>query len=101
MAFETLCQCLCEAPVLTHSEGVDDFLVFFDASITGLGAVLTQKGQVIAYAVRQQKPHEIRYYTHDMELGAVVFALNICRHYLYGVRCTICTDHKSFRHIMG
>ena len=99
-AFETLHQRLCEAPVLKLPEGVEEFVVFCDASITVLGAVLMQRGRVIAYALRQLKPHETRYPTHDLELGAVVFALKIWRHYLYGVRCTIYMDHKSLRHIM-
>ena len=87
--FETLRQKLCEAPVLALPEGMEDFEVYCDASISGLGAVLMQRGHVIAYASRQLKPHETRYPTHDLELGAVVFALKIWRHYLCGVRCTI------------
>ena len=75
-------------------------MVYCDASISGLGAVLMQRGHVIAYASRQLKPHEARYPTHDLELGAVVFALKIWRHYLYGVRCTIYTDHKSLKYLM-
>ena len=55
---------------------------------------------MIAYASRQLKPHETRYPTHDLELGAVVFALKIWHHYLYGVRCTIYTDHKSLKYLM-
>ena len=55
---------------------------------------------MIAYASRQLKPHEANYPRHDLELGVVVFAHNIWRHYLYGVRCTIYTDHKSFRYLM-
>ena len=81
-------------------EGIEDFVVYCDASISGLGAVLMQRGHVIAYASRQLKPHEANYPTHDLELGAVVFALKIWRHYLYGVRCTIYTDHKSLRYLM-
>ena len=54
----------------------------------------------MAYASRQLKPHKVNYPTHDLELGAVVFALKIWRHYLYGVRCTIYTDHKSLRYLM-
>ncbi|CAH1412386.1 unnamed protein product [Lactuca virosa] len=65
-----------------------------------MGAVLMQHGHVIAYASRQLKPHEANYPTHDLELGAVVFALKIWRHYLYGVRCTIYTDHKSLKYLM-
>ncbi|KAL4565797.1 hypothetical protein LXL04_029903 [Taraxacum kok-saghyz] len=66
----------------------------------GLGAVLMQRGKVIAYASRQLKPHEENYPTHDLELAAVVFALKIWRHYLYGVRCTVYTDHKSLKFLM-
>ncbi|KAJ9556102.1 hypothetical protein OSB04_010716 [Centaurea solstitialis] len=65
---------------------------------------LTQKRQenekVIAYASRQLKVHEKNYTTHDLELGAVVFAFKIWRHYLYGTKCTIYTDHKSLQHIL-
>ena len=98
--FETLRQKLCEAPVMTFLEGVDGFVVYCNASIMGLGAVLMQRGRVIAYASRQLKPHEANYPTHDLELGAVVFALKIWRHYLYGVRCVIYTDHKSLKYLM-
>ena len=59
-----------------------------------------QRGHVIAYASRQLKPHEANYPKHDLELGAVVFALKILRHYLYGVQCTIYTDHKSLRYLI-
>lgn len=75
-------------------------MFFCDASITGLGEVLIQRGRVIAYASRQLKPHGTGYPTHDLKLRAVVFALNIWRHYLYGIRFTIYTDHKSLRHII-
>ena len=75
-------------------------MVYYDASISGLGAVLMQRGHVITYASRQLKPHESRYPTHDLELGAMVFALKIWHHYLYEVRCTIYTDHKSFKYLM-
>ena len=91
---------MCEALILTLPEEVEDFVVYCDASITGMGAVLMQRGHVIAYASRQLKPHEANYPTHDLELGAVVFSLKIWRHYLYGVRCTIYTDHKSLRYLM-
>ncbi|GJX93807.1 reverse transcriptase domain-containing protein [Tanacetum coccineum] len=72
-----------EAPILALPEGNDDFVVYCDASLQGLGAVLMQREKVIAYASRQLKPHEENYTTHDLELGAVVFALKIWRHYLY------------------
>nr|GFA54880.1 hypothetical protein [Tanacetum cinerariifolium] len=66
----------------------------------GLGTVLMQKEKVIAYASRQLKVHEKNYTTHDLELGAVVFALKMWRHYLYGTKCVVFTDHKSLQHIL-
>ncbi|GJZ69228.1 reverse transcriptase domain-containing protein [Tanacetum coccineum] len=81
-------------------EGNDEFVIYCDASLQGLGAVLMQREKVIAYASRQLKPHEENYTTHDLELGAVVFALKIWRHYLYGTKCTVFTDHKSLQHIL-
>ncbi|KAD5507794.1 hypothetical protein E3N88_15497 [Mikania micrantha] len=76
-AFQTLKQKLCDAPVLTLPDGNDDFVVYCDASNLGLGCVLMQRGKVVAYASRQLKIHEKYYTTHDLELGAVVFALKI------------------------
>ena len=58
-----------------------------------------QDGRVIAYASRQLKKHEQNYPTHDLDLAAVVFALKIWRHYLYGVPYQIFTDHKSLQYI--
>ncbi|KAF5790439.1 putative nucleotidyltransferase, Ribonuclease H [Helianthus annuus] len=98
-AFQHLKDRLCSAPILSLPEGTDDFVVYCDASIQGLGCVLMQRDKVIAYASRQLKVHERNYTTHDMELGAVVFALKIWRHYLYGTKCTIYTDHRSLEHI--
>ncbi|GJT09898.1 putative reverse transcriptase domain-containing protein [Tanacetum coccineum] len=89
-----------EAPILALPEGNDDFIVYCDASLQGLGAVLMQREKVIAYASRQLKPHEENYTTHDLELGAVVFALKIWRHYLYGTKCIVFIDHKSLQHIL-
>ncbi|GJW44956.1 putative reverse transcriptase domain-containing protein [Tanacetum coccineum] len=60
-----------------------------------------QREKVISYASRQLKIHEKNYTTHDLELGAVVFALKIWRHYLYGTKCTVFTDHKSLQHILN
>ncbi|GKF72917.1 putative reverse transcriptase domain-containing protein, partial [Tanacetum coccineum] len=94
-AFQLLKQKLCEASILALPEGNDDFVVYCDASYHGLGAVLMQREKFIAYASRQLKPHEENYTTHDLELGAVVFALKIWRHYLYGTKCTVFTDRKS------
>ncbi|GJT73647.1 putative reverse transcriptase domain-containing protein [Tanacetum coccineum] len=89
------------APILALPEGNDDFVVYCDASYQGLGAVLMQREKVIAYASRQLKPNEENYTTHDLKLGAVVFALKIWRHYLYGTKCTVFTDHKSLQHILN
>ncbi|GJT86921.1 putative reverse transcriptase domain-containing protein [Tanacetum coccineum] len=99
-AFQLLKQKLCAAPILTLPEGSEDFVVHCDASIKGLGVVLMQRMKVIAYASRQLKIHEKNYTTHDLELRAVVFALKIWRHYLYGTKCVVFTDHKSLQHIL-
>ncbi|GJR28842.1 putative reverse transcriptase domain-containing protein [Tanacetum coccineum] len=81
-------------------EGSKDFIAYCDASIRGLGAILMQREKVIAYASRQLKTHEKNYTTHDLELRAVVFALKIWRHYLYGTKCTVFTDLKSLQYIL-
>ncbi|GJU42796.1 putative reverse transcriptase domain-containing protein [Tanacetum coccineum] len=99
-AFQLLKQKLCSAPILALPEGSEDFIAYCDASKKGLGAVLMQREKVIFYASRQLKIHEKNYTTHDLELGAVVFALKIWRHYLYGTKCTVFTDHKSLQHIL-
>ncbi|GJZ12717.1 putative reverse transcriptase domain-containing protein [Tanacetum coccineum] len=91
---------MCSAPILALPEGSEDFIAYCDASKKGLGAVLMQREKVISYASRQLKIHEKNYTTHDLELGAVVFALKIWRHYLYGTKCTVFTDHKSLQHIL-
>ncbi|GKD03604.1 putative reverse transcriptase domain-containing protein, partial [Tanacetum coccineum] len=74
-AFQLLKQKLCSAPILALPEGSEDFIAYCDASKKGLGAVLMQREKVIAYVSRQLKIHEKNYTTHDLELGAVVFAL--------------------------
>ncbi|GJZ93184.1 hypothetical protein Tco_0665249 [Tanacetum coccineum] len=91
---------IANAPILALPKGSENFIVYCDASHKGLGVVLMQNEKVIAYASRQLKIHEKNYTTHDLELGAVVFALKMWRHYLYGTRCTIFTDHKSLQHIL-
>ncbi|GKB63451.1 putative reverse transcriptase domain-containing protein [Tanacetum coccineum] len=101
LAFQTLKDKLCNAPVLALPDGPEDFVVYCDASGIGLGCVLMQRGKVIAYASRQLKIHEKNYTTHDLELGAVVFALKIWRHYLYRTKSVIYTDHKSLQHIFS
>ncbi|GJV24839.1 putative reverse transcriptase domain-containing protein [Tanacetum coccineum] len=99
-AFQVIKQKLCSAPILALPKGSEDFVVYCDASHKGLGVVLMQREKVIAYASRQLKVHEKNYTTHNLELGSVVFALKIWRHYLYGTRCTVFTEHKSLQHIL-
>ncbi|GKC45648.1 putative reverse transcriptase domain-containing protein [Tanacetum coccineum] len=72
-AFQTLKNKLCSAPILALPQGAENFIL---------------------------KIHEKNYTTHDLELGAVVFALKIWRHYLYGTKFTVFTDHKSLQHIL-
>ncbi|KAI3818148.1 hypothetical protein L1987_11951 [Smallanthus sonchifolius] len=79
-AFQLLKEKLTKAPVLSLPDGTEDFVVYSDASQSGLGCVLMQRGKVIAYASRKLKTHEI------------------WRHYLYGAKCTIYTDHKSLKY---
>nr|GFB60365.1 putative reverse transcriptase domain-containing protein [Tanacetum cinerariifolium] len=98
--FQLLKQKLCSAPIMALPEGSKDFIIYCDASNKGLGAVLMQREKVISYASRQLKIQEKNYTTHDLELGAVMFALKIWRHYLYGTKCTVFTDHKSLQHIL-
>jgi len=76
-------------------------VVYSDALRKGLGCVLMQHGRVVAYASRQLKTLEINYPVHDLELAAVVFASRVWRHYLYGSRVKIFTDHKSLKYLMS
>ncbi|GJU75264.1 putative reverse transcriptase domain-containing protein [Tanacetum coccineum] len=98
--FQLLKQKLCSAPILALSEGSENFMVYCDTSHKGLGAILMQMEKVIAYASRQLKIHEKNYTTHDLELGVVVFAPKMWRHYLYGTKCVMFTDHKSLQQIL-
>ncbi|GJX82274.1 putative nucleotidyltransferase, ribonuclease H [Tanacetum coccineum] len=100
-AFQTLKDKLCNAPVLALPDGSEDFVVYCDASEIGIDCVLMQRGKVIAYASRQLKILENNYTIHDLELGAIVFALKIWRHYLYGTKSVIYTDHNSLHHIFS
>ncbi|KAL0556467.1 hypothetical protein IC582_004981 [Cucumis melo] len=97
-SFQNLKQKLVTAPVLTVPDGSGSFVIYSDASKKGLGCVLMQQGKVVAYASRQLKSHEQNYSTHDLKLAAVVFALKIWRHYLYGEKIQIFTDHKSLKY---
>nr|GFA51054.1 reverse transcriptase domain-containing protein [Tanacetum cinerariifolium] len=94
-AFQLLKQKLCSAPILALPEGSKDFIVYCDASNKGLGAMLMQREKVISYASRKLKNHEKNYTTYDLELGAVVFALKIWRHYLYGTKSILVANVKA------
>lgn len=89
---------LSTAPALTLSKGAGGYVIYNDASIVGLGCVLMQRDKFITYASRLHKVHE-NYPTHDLELAAVVFALNIWTHYLYGVHVDVFTDHKRLQYV--
>ncbi|GKD71500.1 putative reverse transcriptase domain-containing protein, partial [Tanacetum coccineum] len=93
-------QKLRSAPILALPEGSENFVVYCVASHKGLSTVLMQGEKVIAYPSRQLKIHEKNYTTRDLELGAIVFALKMWRHYLYGTKCVVFTDHKSLQHIL-
>ncbi|GKD46516.1 putative nucleotidyltransferase, ribonuclease H, partial [Tanacetum coccineum] len=99
-SIQMLKQKLCSALNLSLPDGTDNFVVYCDASHKDLGAVLMLKEKVIAYESRQLKVHEKNYMTYDLELGAVVFALKMWKHYLYGTKYTVFTDHKSLQHIL-
>nr|KYP43469.1 Retrovirus-related Pol polyprotein from transposon 17.6 [Cajanus cajan] len=98
-SFEELKRRLTTSPVLVLPDSGEPFDVYCDASHQGLGCVLMQHGKVVAYTSRQLKNHERNYPTHDLELAAVVFALKIWRHYLYGARFSVFSDHKSLKYL--
>nr|AAX96600.1 retrotransposon protein, putative, Ty3-gypsy sub-class [Oryza sativa Japonica Group] len=98
-SFQELKNRLISAPILILPYPKKGFQVYCDASKLGLGCVLMQDGKVVAYASRQLRPHEKNYPTHDLELAAVVHALKIWRHYLFGTRTKVYTDHKSLKYI--
>ncbi|KAA0063711.1 DNA/RNA polymerases superfamily protein [Cucumis melo var. makuwa] len=98
-SFQELKKILVTAPILALPATGKDYVIYCDASRLGLGCVLMKDGKAIGYASRQLKEHECNYPTHDLELAAVVLALKIWRHYLFGEKCHIFTDHKSLKYI--
>ena len=98
-SFQELKKRLTSAPILVIPERELGYTVYCDASRDGLGCVLMQLGKVIAYGSRQLKTHEQNYPTHDLELAAVIFALKNWRHYLYGERFEVFSDHKSLKYL--
>jgi hypothetical protein len=98
-AFETLKEKLTTTTVLVLPEVHKPFSVYCDACYTSLGCVLMQEGRLVAYSSRQLKVHEKNYPINDQELVALVHALKTWRHYLYGQKCDVYTDHKSLKYI--
>ena len=98
-ALQELKRRLTSAPILIVPEQGQRYTVYCDASKDGLGCVLMQSGRVVAYGSRQLKNHKQNYPTHDRELVAIVFALNIWHHYLYGELFEVFSDHKSLKYI--
>jgi len=86
-------------PVLSLPNSKESFVVYCDAFKMGLGGVLMQNRQVVAYTSRHLKVHENNYLTHDMELAVVVFVLKIWRHYLYGSKFEVFNGHKILKYL--
>ena len=84
---------------MTLPEGSVGYEIYCDASVVYLGCVLMQRDKVIDYATIQLKVHDKNYPTHNLELAALVFALKIYRHYLFGVHIDVFIDHKSLQHV--
>jgi ribonuclease HI len=85
--------------VLAQPDTTKLFDVYCDASGTGLGGVLMQEGRAISYSSMQLRHHEEHYPTHDLELAAVVMALQTWHHYLHGNVVHIYMDHKSLKYV--
>ncbi|XXG80255.1 hypothetical protein AAC387_Pa09g1170 [Persea americana] len=98
-SFQKLKERLKSMPILSLPSGSGGFVIFIDASGTGLGCILMQHGKVIAYGSRQLKKHEKKYATHDLELAAVVFALKTWHHYLYGEQFEVHSDHRRLQYL--
>ena len=98
-AFDELKKKLTSAPILTPPDESQPFQVFCDASLQGLGGVLMQGKNIVAYTSRQLKTSERNYPTHDLELAAVVHALVTWRHLLLGRKVDVFTDHKSLKYL--
>ncbi|CAL8164632.1 unnamed protein product [Prunus armeniaca] len=96
--FQELKKRLTTAPVLALPDNSGNFVIYSYASLQGLGCLLLQHDRVIAYASRQLKKHEHNYHVHDLELAAVVFALKIWQHYLYGKTCQVFINYKSLKY---
>ena len=101
VAFQELKSRLTSAPILVVPERGIGYTIYCDASRDGLGCLLMQEGKVVAYGSRQLKTHKKNYPTRDLELAIVVFALKSWRHYLYGEKFEVFSDHKSLKYIFS
>ena len=99
--FQGLKNLLTSAPVLKVADPKKDFVVCTDACRQGLGGFLMQDNHVICYESRKMKENEKNYATHDLELVAIVHALNMWRHYLMGRRFELRTDHCSMKYLFN
>ena len=100
-AFQELKRRLTTTPILIVSEQGHRYTVYNDAFKNILGCVLMQSGRVVAYGPRQLKNHEQNYSTHDMELAAIVFALKIWCHYLYGEQFEVFSESEVYFQTVG
>ncbi|GBC19242.1 uncharacterized protein LOC100876636 [Rhizophagus irregularis DAOM 181602=DAOM 197198] len=104
-AFENLRDKLTMAPIVQYPDFSKPFFLYTDASIIGLGAVLAQKTDdqehVIAYASRTLIPAEKNYAITELECLAIVWAVKYFRHYLYGSKFTIITDHAALKWLLN
>lgn len=100
-SFQELKKKLASAPILILLNPSESFVVYFDASKTSLGGVLVHNYQVVAYTSRQLRAHDRNYPMHDLELAVVVFVVKIWRHYLFGYRFKVFTDHKSLKYLFN
>jgi hypothetical protein len=98
-SFQELKKRLTTTPILMMPDVEKSFSIYCDASGQGLGCSLMQDGHVVAYASRQLRKHEEKYPTHDLELAAIVHALEIWRHHIIGKRCEVYSDHRSSKYI--
>jgi hypothetical protein len=104
-AFENLRNRLTQAPIVQYPNFNKPFFLYTDASITGLEAVLAQKDDnqehVIAYASRTLNPAEKNYAITELECLAIIWAVKYFRHYLYGSKFSIITDHSALKWLLN
>ncbi|KAF7831873.1 Transposon Ty3-G Gag-Pol polyprotein [Senna tora] len=101
LAFNTLKDKLCSAPILVLIDFNKTFEIECDASGIGIGAVLMQEKRPIAYFSEKLNGAQLRYSTYDKELYALVRALDVWQHYLLPKEFVIHTDHESLKHLKG